>query len=395
MDQAESPAPTSEARKPCIACREPIPVAATVCSHCRQRQRPEKPGTFKKIAGWAASIGALLGILASVFGGAKWIKEHWVHDQEITDELAVAASQAQHGDYERAVESYASILEKDPRNQQAADGRVSAAMLWATNFRAPTPEGESTRDIAAPKLDRIFPILDAGVARATGKRRADILAHLGWAHWLDQKFCEREFGPAAEQCLREALEIDPSNVYASAMLGNMLLQKSNRDVPEAIRLIDTAVQNGAERPWVRTMQIGGLRSRDEPRTRAALVRAVDEMRRNMETLDDESKHFVVWSVFTNRGPEELAEALRDVPFDDAWATFQWLHAPQLDEPGEREHRQFFQDFIHANLLELSGKKSEALTEFQALHARIEDTSSTLTSSVESAIDRLGAGKRPR
>src|SRR5262245_18767557 len=111
--------------------------------------------------------------------------------------MTVAESQSQHGNYERAVATYEGILRKDPQNQQAVDGRVAAAMLWATKFRAMTPEGTSTRDIASPKLDVIFSILDAGVDHSTGKRRANVLAHLGWAHWLNWKFCQREDKTAA------------------------------------------------------------------------------------------------------------------------------------------------------------------------------------------------------
>ena len=267
MDEARPPKVGSEARKPCIACRQLIPVTATVCSHCHERQLPEKPVSVKKISGWVAAIAALIGLFASLFGGVQWIKDHWTQRSDIRTELAVAESQTKRGVYEMAVATYQDILKKDPQNQQAADGQVTATMRWVENFSVLTHEGENATDLASPKLDAIMPILDAGLARAEDGRAADILAHIGWVHWLNRHIAQREFGPAAEQSFRRALEIDPSNVYANAMLGNWLLQ-TNGSMPDAFRHFATAVQSGEERPWVRTMQLGGLIYNDAPQAQS-------------------------------------------------------------------------------------------------------------------------------
>ena len=69
---------------------------------------------------------------------------------------------------------------------------------------------------------------DKGLARARGDapRSANILAHVGWAHWLNRHIAEKEFGPAAEQSVSPgALHSQPTNVYANAMFGNWLLSK--------------------------------------------------------------------------------------------------------------------------------------------------------------------------
>jgi hypothetical protein len=226
MDETKPPEVASEAQKPCIACRELIPIGATVCSHCHQSQVPEKSRSFKKITGWVAGITAVIGLFASLSGGVQWIKNHWNQRSDIRAELAVAESQTQRAEYEAAVATYQDILKKDSRNQQAADEQVTAAMRWAENFQVLIPEGKNPTDAAAPKLDAILPILDAGLARAKGQRAADILAHIGWVHWLNWHIAEREIGPAAEQSFLQALKIDPSNMYANAMFGNWLLQNN-------------------------------------------------------------------------------------------------------------------------------------------------------------------------
>src|SRR5207237_10668777 len=104
--------------------------------------------------------------------------------------------------------------------------QAEAAMLWLQNFHVLIPEGQKAEYLAGPALSEIMAVLDAALARASRDRpaAATILAHLGWAHWMNQKIAFKEFGDAAEQDLRKALSLDPSNVYGNAMLGNWLLQ---------------------------------------------------------------------------------------------------------------------------------------------------------------------------
>src|ERR1035438_8126362 len=96
-------------------------------------------------------------------------------------------------------------------------------MLWVENFHITLPEGQNPAEVAGPALDQILMILDAGLTRTKGSETADIRAHIGWAHWLNQHIAEREFGSDAEQNLRAALASDPSNVYANSMFGDWLL----------------------------------------------------------------------------------------------------------------------------------------------------------------------------
>ena len=389
MDESKAPEVASEARKPCIACRELIPVGATVCAYCHQSQTPEKPVSFKKITGWVAGITALIGLFASLFGGVQWIKNHWTQRSDIRTELAVAQSQTERGEYESAVATYQDILKKDSRNQRAADGQVTATMRWVDNFGVLTHEDETARDVAAPKLDSILPILDAGFARAKGQRSADILAHIGWVHWLNWHIAEREIGPAAEQSFRRALDIDPSNVYANAMLGNWLLQ-NNGSPREAFSHLATALQSSKERPWVRRMQLGGLIYNDAPQARVELVRVANDMRKNNESLDETDKGRILSFNYDLHDSAELAEALSAVPPADSWATYQWLDDVEKTEASDINMQRLRRDYIYANILELSGKQAEALSQYKALQAKLKNSNSTLTGLVDNAIKRLAA-----
>ena len=144
---------------------------------------------------------------------------------------------------------------------------------------------------------------------------------------LAQLACQdtREYGAAAEQNLRAALQLDNTNVYANAMLGNWMLQNRG-NFPEAIGHLNTAVATGNARPLVRRMQVGGLLNDEVPGARAELVKAVNDMRKNGEAMDDEEKNRVRSFCYSTSASHqtELTESLSAVPKDDAWKTFLWL-----------------------------------------------------------------------
>jgi hypothetical protein len=236
-----------------------------------------------------------------------------------------------------------------------------------------------------------MPVLDAGFARSKGSRAADVQAHLGWAHWLNWHIAEREFGPSAVQNLRAAVELDKSNVYANAMLGNWMLQ-NNGSFSEAIRHFETAVATGKARPLVRRMQVGGLLYDEVRGARAELVKAVNDMRKNGEDLDAEEKHrilgFCYNPVVTNS--KELAESLSAVPEDDAWKTYLWLDDAQ-DEDQTEKTQSLNRDFIYANLLEVSGKRTEALEKYRVLQRDPQTKNFSFKDRVDDAVKRLSQG----
>ncbi|WP_263382587.1 hypothetical protein [Granulicella arctica] len=146
------------------------------------------------LLGWIASATAVIGLIASLSGGAKWVQGLWLQHQSQRSELALVAVQQTQEEYGAAIRRYGDILKSDPNNVAAQDGQVATTMAWMENFSV---VGDDYAKIAAAELDEAIGILDAGLAR--GRRPADIEAHLGWAHWLNQHIAEREFGPIAEQ----------------------------------------------------------------------------------------------------------------------------------------------------------------------------------------------------
>jgi tetratricopeptide (TPR) repeat protein len=320
------------------------------------------PPALKKTAVWiaVATIVALSVIAAARIGLGPWRASH---DRKLRiDQLVhTARAQAEQTEYESAFESYQQILQFDSGSKAAQDGQVDAAMRWLENFHVLAPEGQKAEEIAAPQLAQLKGVLEAGLARTTAKdvRAADILAHLGWAHYMNEKIAFKEFGNA-ERYFQQALAIDPTNVYGNAFLGNWLLQTGGDRTP-ALSHFQTALATNQERSLVRSMQLGGLYLNDAPGMRGELVKALNEMRVNHEPLDRslQGRLSYLYSSTVSTATE-LREVLTAVPVEDAWETYLWLHP---ERPGDNTVER---DFVHANLAEISGDRAKALSEFKAL-----------------------------
>lgn len=337
---------------------------------------------------WVGRTSALIGLFASLAGGVTWLVTHHRQQEQRGAKLALAQTQTKQGDYQGAIQSYSELLKDDPSYQPALDGQLRAAEQWVDDFSVTAPEGQDVAPVAAAALNQIIPILDAGMARSKGAQAADVQAHVGWAHWLNERIAEREFDDAAEQNLRAALQLDPTNVYANAMLGNWMLQ-NNKKLGDAMHNFDAAESTGKERPFVRDMELGGLHDLDQKGARAAQVKIADAMRRNGEPLDEERKDNILSFCFnpTMTKHDDLVESLTAVPPDDEWKTYLWLDDHTEDPDGQRLVR----EFIQANLLELSGKRTESLAIFRQLGQELKNSASGMVDPVRAAIARLSRG----
>jgi tetratricopeptide (TPR) repeat protein len=340
------------------------------------------------VMAWVAGASAIIGLIASLAAGVTWFINHHQQNSEAQAKLALAQTQARQGDYQASIQTYSEILKADPSDNRAVEEQLDITMLWVENYQGPESGGQSASDQAAVEIGNMIVVLEAGLSRTKGPRAADVEAHLGWAHWLNEKIAQRESGQAAEQNLRAALATDPANVYANAMLGNWMLQNGG-DFPAATHLLDVAVSTGKQRHFVRKMQVGGLLYNAHAGARAELVKIANAMRNSGEDLDEGSKSRILGFCF---GPiasdhKELVESLSAVDPDDAWKTFLWLDDSHKD--GDDAKAQLLtRGFIQANLLEISGNKQEALAKYRSLLADSAGHGYALESSLRAAIARL-------
>jgi hypothetical protein len=136
------------------------------------------------------------------------------------------------------------------------------------------------------------------------------------------------------------------------------------------------------------MQVGGLLNDEVPGARAELVKAVNDMRKNGEVMDDEEKNRVRSFCYSTSASHqtELTESLSAVPKDDAWKTFLWL-----DDNREDRMDPLAGDFIYANLLEVSGDRAGALERFRALQRNPKTKMFSFKDQVDDAVKELSKG----
>ncbi|MDQ2946160.1 MAG: toll/interleukin-1 receptor domain-containing protein, partial [Acidobacteriota bacterium] len=142
----------------------------------------------KKLALWIAGSAALLAVVFALLawaGVGPW-SNHLKRTARVAQTVNTAQVQIGQGEYESAFQNYQDALKVDPGERTLLDRQLDAAMLWAESFHVLAAEGQKSEELAAPRLRQIISTLESGLARTDGQgsRTADILAHLGWTHWL-------------------------------------------------------------------------------------------------------------------------------------------------------------------------------------------------------------------
>lgn len=381
----------SGARKPCVKCRELIPADATICSHCRSSQTPPKKNLYKSVFKWVGGAAAIIGLVLSagqLFGPAF---TRILNHREVNRLLNEAKAESDSGEYQTALATYDRALQLLPNDAPAIEGRCNTAMAWLRNFHIAGADDKELESRAGTQLSALFPILEAALAGQKGSRQADILAHIGWAHWLNFHIAEKDVPSSSEENFRHALSIDSHNVYANAMLGNWLLQEGDR-IAEAKQHFDLAVESGRDRPFVRRLQLGGMIYSDNVPTRIELTRVANDMRKNGEKIDDSDRSRIISTNYSIQVVDdaELAPVLAALPPEEAWATYQWLEQnnDSSDDSDENRSRSWQDHYIQAKIQEVSGNNATSLALYRSLQTELRGTDSILPPRVASAIANL-------
>ena len=152
-------------------------------------------------------------------------------------------------------------------------------MVWLENMQA--KEGESFADLVAP-LD---PVINRGIAGSSGPRKADLLAHAGWATFLKWRAGQRGLDPDPQY--GQALATDANNPYANAYRAHWLLWTRNE---KALRGTHAVRRRAGIRPGERARAAyptcrlqSGLRRGPE------FFAAVNEMRMKGETIPSQTR----------------------------------------------------------------------------------------------------------
>ncbi|MFT4101248.1 MAG: toll/interleukin-1 receptor domain-containing protein [Burkholderiaceae bacterium] len=292
--------------------------------------------------------------------------------QQIRQQLAAAAQLCASGNRALAWRQFEAIAAPggDPAaDTEVATAREDCAMRWLRQASITTGK-ETFGELA----DRLQPTLARGLSGASGRRAADLRAHLAWADFLrsrDGVIATPQI-PQYEQAVRD----DPTNVYAHSMWAHRLMWGATAQAGEADGHFALALRDGRDRAYVREMQFAAFLDRSDTEDRAFVI--ADAMRRNGETLGSALR----WRLWRDRIPLALrqparrAATLAALPAADWLATYRWLAPPEAvldDDPAAR----FAMALLQAN----AGDEAAARAGLQALR---QDPATRLTTYADEA-----------
>jgi hypothetical protein len=347
---------------------------------------------------WITGVTAVLTLTFAVLQLVRLVSDARDRQRQIAELTRVEKIQAQSGDYATAwstLEQAVKIAESggqlakltgqlstDARELRAA--QEDLAMAWLQNIRVDS--GRKYSDV----LDPIVPVMTRGASNATGVRKADLVAHIGWTSVYRE--LDGQSPPDPTPQYRAALGDDPSNPYAHAFLG-FSMAKDRNPMDDVMKEFSAAVAANRARPFVRLIERAAFRRRGDD-ANAALVAVVNEMRRNSEAVP-ESVRSDLRRVYTFAcGLRDDAGGMRALlaaaPAGEQAATFRAFfidpEGKRSDAPPPRADQACL-----ATLLEAAGQRGEALAVWRALRQSIGRDPSSLTPRADAAIRRLSGG----
>jgi hypothetical protein len=344
---------------------------------------------FAKWIGTAAAVLSLGSALYGVLHAQANLRER---GRVVAEQLAAGRAEQAAGDYAAASASFqkagdtadtdgfiAKLLGGlDKQRQTVRTAQEDLAMEWVRSAHA--PEGHTFSETA----DKLVGILSAGANRAAGARKADLLAHLGWAYFLKQRDGDISVRPDSQY--REAVAADAGNPYANAFWGHFILWNDG-PLADAREHFAAALSSGRARGTVREFQLAAIENSHADALEAEWWRVIDDMRKNGEPLNAHIVHEMKSrNYFALDDDKSLSRLIAAVPPADLVALQKIvIESQELDE-GDKLNA----EAITAAALEAAGKPDEALAAWRAVQSVTQGRREfRLTPRVNAAIKRLG------
>lgn len=343
---------------------------------------------------WIAAITAVITLVLGLNQVVRVFAEIGERQRQLAELQAVADRQREVGDYPAAWTSLERALVAADQGSFLAklSGRLDAprlelrkaqedlAMAWLRDVRV--PEGKTFADV----VDPLLVVITRGSIDAEGVREADLLAHLGWAYFLKSRDRGTDIDPALSY--EKALAIDPDNPYANAFWGHWIVWQRG-SIDEANRHFAAALAGGREHDFVRRLQLAALRNYTAPEVEGALLRAVDEMRRNGEVVDEATRRYVFGIYFAAFNSDVyLRRVLGALPPQQHIETIRALYVDEGFDPSQVSHR----DALIALLQEEAGDREGALATWRAIRKALgPDDDGRVANQADAALARLAPG----
>jgi hypothetical protein len=340
---------------------------------------------------WVGILTALLSFGGALYGVIHSASELRDHKRVFGEQLKSGQAQQGAGDFAGAWDSFAHAeatvadegvfakllggLSAEQREVRTAEQDL--AMEWLRSSRV--PEGVQFSTIA----DKLVSTLTVGANASSGARKADLLAHLGWAYFLKQRDGDESLRPDTEY--KEAVAADAKNPYANVFWGHWILW-NHGPLSEANERFAAALSSGRARAVVYRFQLSALANVRSNDTDAAWLRVVSDMQAAGEKADSSLRDEVC-----NRYAQALEDpALMQRTLAQVPATRQVeLLQSALQSEGLSEVQKTTLEVALAESLEAAGRSANALEVWKMLAIELKSQPHSIWSGrVDAAIKRL-------
>jgi hypothetical protein len=361
---------------------------------------------------WLGVIAAVVSAGSAIYGVLEFQAEKTESSRVVEERLTAGRMQQGAKDYPGAWTDLqeAAKVSKDEglllslfgglstEKQKVRDAQEDVAMEWLRKAAAP----EYSDDFSTT-ADQVLDFLTSHAASAAGAHKADLLAHVGWAHFgkkvsgvrHQQELNDRNVDDALYY-YREAVAADPTNPYANVFWGASLVQGpygySDEKVAEATKHFATALSTKREHDTVRKFQMVSL-GRYCCAAAKAWWAAVYDMVKAGEPIDayrerilsDYDRYFAGDLDSTNKADADAAMAQMPPA-----GHVEMLRVMLKDIKRPSRYFVSAQMALAVNL-EASGKPGEAIAVWHDLKASNPSLDRAHSEQVDAAIKRLSAG----
>ena len=340
---------------------------------------------------WVGIVTALISFGTALYALLHSAGELRDHKRVFSEQLKSGQAQEAAGDFAGAWDSFthaeATVADEgvfakllgglSAEQRQVRTAEQDLGMEWLRSSRV--PEGTQFSSIA----DKLVNVLTIGADTSSGARRADLLAHLGWAYFLKQRDGDERLRPDAEY--KEAVAADAKNPYANVFWGHWILW-NHGPLEDANERFALALSSDRARSVVRHFQLAALANVRSNDSDAAWLSAVSDMQTAGDKID---------ASIVNEVCNRYAQALHDetltqkmsaqVPAARQTALLQAL----IQSEGISAVQKTTLNVALAESLEATGRPQEALDAWKMLAVELKSQPHSIWSDrVDAAIERL-------
>ena len=355
----------------------------------------QRGASIASLMKWIGIVGGLLSFGTAIYALAKSEGDLRERGRVAAEQYATGNTQQAAGDYPSAWDSFSraaatagtdGLFAKllgglDAQQRQIRAAQQDLAMKWVRTGQV--AEGHEFSEI----VDKVVNVLASGAVTSAGQRKADLLAHLGWAYFLKQRSGDTNLQPETQY--REAVALDADNPYANVYWGHEILW-NHGPLSDAAERFKAALASSRARADVRHFQLAALANARSDDAEGAWWQVVRDMRKNGESLEPSTRRDM-YDRYSEalQDDRQMQRMLQAVPPAEHIELQRMLLQTDSLEPWSK----WTLTAVLATTLEAAGQQDEALETWRSLLSELRseihsDASSPLTNRANLAIKRL-------